>query len=456
MTHRLAGPRQDVAGIVEGMQVVAGCRTAGAARFPGQQAETAEIGGDGPAGFGLPPVIDHRFSQQLPDPLRGRRIAALAGQIEGLQARQVVGGHQGAGRILLLDGAQRGGGGEQGMGAVLGADPPQRAGIRRADRLALVENRGQPGQQRRVDDVAVPHHPAHVRGGEHHLPGGQAVDHGHGFVQRHRVAAIVAHHAFGAAGGPGGVQDVERVGGRDRHRRVWRRGVHRFCKIMVPVRQQRRPEHGPLQDKAGSGLVRSHRECRVEQRLVGNHPAGLQPARGGDDDFWARVVNPFGQLGGGEAAEHHGMDGAEPGAGQHGHHRLRHHRHVDHHPVAALDAEASQRAGQTGRAVAQLGISETLLPAGERRIPDQRGPLAGASGHVAVQAIVAGVEQPTAEPAPVGARIRIEHPIPLTGPVDRFGGSGPPGFWVARPGGVFLLVSAGRRLLHARTSRGRT
>ena len=46
------------------------------------------------------------------------------------------------------------------------------------------------------------------------------------------------------------------------------------------------------------------------------------------------VVDAGGELVRGEAAEHDGMDGADPRAGQHRDDRLRHHRHVDDDAVA--------------------------------------------------------------------------------------------------------------------------
>ena len=57
---------------------------------------------------------------------------------------------------------------------------------------------------------------------------------------------------------------------------------------------------------------------------------------------------------GGEAAEHHRVHGADPRAGEHRDDRLGDHRHVDHHPVALLDPEAAQGAGERGHLLEQL------------------------------------------------------------------------------------------------------
>ncbi len=107
-------------------------------------------------------MIHHRLAEQLRRPDRGRRVAALAGQKQCLQLRQIVLPQEFSLRVLLLDRAHRGGRGEQHFDPVLRADAPERAGIGRADRLALVHDAGAAAQQRRVDDVAVPDHPADI------------------------------------------------------------------------------------------------------------------------------------------------------------------------------------------------------------------------------------------------------------------------------------------------------
>ena len=106
--------------------------------------EAHRIAGDRPAGLGLPPVIDHGHFQQLLGPFDRRRIGALAGEEQRAEIRQVVLRDQLAVRVFLLDGAERGRRGEQRDALVLGDDAPERAGVRRADRLALVEDRGAP------------------------------------------------------------------------------------------------------------------------------------------------------------------------------------------------------------------------------------------------------------------------------------------------------------------------
>ena len=63
----------------------------------------------------------------------------------------------------------------------------------------------------------------------------------------------------------------------------------------------------------------------------------------------------------GKAAEDHRMDGADAGAGEHGEHRLRHHRHVDDDAVALARRPGSvSTAASATTSRLQLGIGEFL------------------------------------------------------------------------------------------------
>jgi hypothetical protein len=145
-------------------------------------------------------VIDHRHLEQLLGPDHRVGIGALAGQEERAKFRQVVGGDQLSLRVFLLDGAKRGRSGEQSRHAVLGDHPPEGAGIGRADRLALVQDRGAAVQERGVHDVAVPHHPADIGRRPKGLARLDPVEIAHRPLERHHVAAVVAHHPLGPPG----------------------------------------------------------------------------------------------------------------------------------------------------------------------------------------------------------------------------------------------------------------
>jgi hypothetical protein len=283
-------------------------------------------------------VVHHGDAQLFGGPDGGGRIAALAGEIQRLQLREIMLGAQLALGVLLLDGAQGGGGGEQHAHLVLGTDAPEGAGIGRADRLALVHDAGAAGEQRGVDDVGMADDPADIAGRPVHVPGLDTVDHAHGVEQGDGVAAGVAHHALGLSGRAGGVEDVERIGGGHRHGVGRGGGGFGGGEIVVAARLHRGAGLRALEHQAGLRLVGADLDRLIHHRLVGHHAAGLEPAGGADDQLRLRILDALGQFGRGEAAEDHGMDGAEAGAGEHGDGGLGDHRHVDHHAVAAADA----------------------------------------------------------------------------------------------------------------------
>ena len=72
---------------------------------------------------------------------------------------------------------------------MLGDEAPERAGIGRVGGFSLVNNRGIPGQQRRVANVAVTHHPAQIRGAQPRLSRIHAVDVLHAPVETDDLSA---------------------------------------------------------------------------------------------------------------------------------------------------------------------------------------------------------------------------------------------------------------------------
>ena len=223
-------------------------------------------------------MVDDRHVQVLAQPMVGRRVQALAGDELVAQRGDVVIPHEQAVRVLLLHGAESRGGHKEAIHAVVLDDPPKHAGIRGAHRLALEEHRRAAAQQRAVNDVGVPDHPADVRGGPEHVARIDPVDGLHAPVQRHRMAAVVAHHALGLAGGAGGVEDVERVMGIHRH------PVGAFAArlpsgpVEVPARRQRRLALRPLQHHAMGHRLLGQAQRLVEQGLVGDDVGHLDAA----------------------------------------------------------------------------------------------------------------------------------------------------------------------------------
>ena len=90
-------------------------------------------------------------------------------------------------------------------------------------------------------------------------------------------------------------------------------------------------------------------ERAVEQGLVLDDAVDLDAARAREHDPRPRVVDPHRELVRRKATEHDRVDRAETGAGEHGEHGLRDHRHVDDDRVALADAEPA-RARRPGAA----------------------------------------------------------------------------------------------------------
>ena len=174
----------------------------------------------------------------------------------------------------------------------------------------------------------------------------------------------------------------------------------------------------PLQDDASLRLDVGKRDRFVEQRLVLHDAAGLEPAARREDQFRLGVLDPGGQLLGGEAAEHHRMHCADPGAGQHRHHGFRHHRHIEDDAVALGDAEILHHGGERLHFVQHLGIGQFGDAAGQRQIVDQRHLVGASVRDMAVERVVAGVDHSAGEPAAIQAHAGIEHLLRGLDPVD--------------------------------------
>ena len=122
------------------------------------------------------------------------------------------------------------------------------------------------------------------------------------------------------------------------------------------------------------------------------------------------------------------MDGADPGAGQHGEGGFGDHRKVQHNAVALAHAMRFQHIGHPADAFQQFGIGDVAGGGlGIIRFPDDCG-LAAARGDVAVNAIRRNVKGAILEPldrnAPqgevgildLGRRVDPVDPLPLAGP----------------------------------------
>ena len=190
-----------LAGLVEDMDIVTRHRHGRRTVFDREHAEAQRIACDGPAGLRLPPMVDHGNLEDIFRPFHGIRVGALAGEEQRLEARQVVAREVLRLWIILLDRAERRRRGEKNLDLVFGDHAPESTGVRGADRLAFINNRGAALQQRGIADVGMADDPAHVRRGPIDIAGLDTIKRAHRPVERHHVPAIVAHDALRLAGG---------------------------------------------------------------------------------------------------------------------------------------------------------------------------------------------------------------------------------------------------------------
>ncbi len=156
----------------------------------------------------------------------------------------------------------------------------------------------------------------------------------------------------------------------------------------------------------------------VDVRLQRDGLAAADALVGGNDGLAVRVEDAVLDGFRGEAAEYNRVNGADAGARQHGIDRLRHHRHVDTHPVALADIARLQCIGQPAHVFVQLAIADVGVIGRVVALPDQRG-LFRTPLQVAVDAVVARVQLAAFEPADVcRAVVPLQHLVPGFFPGD--------------------------------------
>ena len=265
---------------------------------------------------------------------------------------------------------------------------------------ALEHDGGGAVGQGAVDDVGVARDPADVGGApvdlaflivEDVLVGGGGID---------QVATGGVQGALGLAGGAGGVEDEQRVlgvHGLGRAHRVG--GGHGLVVPDVAALGPGDVTAGALNDDDGvdvGALV----EGGVGVLLQRHVAAAAHTLVGGDDDAAIGVEDAVAQGVGGEAAKDDGVNGADAGAGEHGHRRLGDHGQVDANPVALLNALGLENIGQLADVGVQFAIGDLLVDVGIVGLPDD-GDLIATAVQVPVEAVVGDVELATLEPLDV-------------------------------------------------------
>ena len=429
-----------MAALIQHLDLIAGHRHRRAADLDRQFAQTQRVGGNRPAGFGLPPMVDHRNFQGVLRPHDGIGVGALTGQIQRLEVGKVVIGHQLCLRIVAFDRAQGGGSGKETADLVFGDHPPEGAGIGGADGFALEHDRCATGDQRTIADVRMPDDPADVGCRPEDIARADVVHGFHRPVQRHQVTASGAYDTLGRAGGARSVEDIGGVVARYRHAFGRLYAVLEAMPVEVAAFNQFGNLLFALKYNAKIGFVRGHVKRAVQQRFVMDDAVGLDPARGGDDRFGLAVVNAHRQFIGGKTAEHHGMHGTETGAGEHGLQRLWHHRHVDQHAVALCHPFGPQRTGKQGHPVAQVDIGDAAGDAGDRAVMDDRHLITASGLDMAVDGVPTGVDHAGAEPFIKRRAGVIEGAGRWRYPVDFFGSLHPESFRIGFPACVDFCV----------------
>ena len=319
--------------LVEQLHVEAVHRDARAAKLAGLALDAIGYRQHGCPGFGLPIVVDDGALEGVRNPLRRGFVQGLAGQEQGPQGPQVVAAE--IGRILLLEHPHRRGRTEHRRDLVLlnKAPPDARIG---PNGQALIHDGGHAMQKRPIDDVAVPHHPADVAGGEVRFPRVAHEDVLHRGGQVHHVAAGVPLHALRTTGGSARVKRVARMGcfhPLARHLRAHmcsrQAGV-----IFVATRRHRHVGQAAVDHQHLAGLALGQFNRLVQQPLIGNHLAAAAARIGTHDHLGLGVIDAAGQGHTGKSTEHHGVDRANAHTGQHGKRGLGDHRHVDQDPIA--------------------------------------------------------------------------------------------------------------------------
>ena len=135
----------------------------------------------------------------------------------------------------------------------------------------------------------------------------------------------------------------------------------------------------------------------VDGGLQGAGLAAAVGAVGGDHELGLGVLDPGAQRVGGEAAEHHRVHRADPGAGQQRDDGLGDHGQVDGHPVALGHAEGLERVGGLLHLLGELGVGVGAGVAGLALEVDGHA-VAEPVLHVPVQGVVRGVDLAADEP----------------------------------------------------------
>ncbi len=162
------------------------------------------------------------------------------------------------------------------------------------------------------------------------------------------------------------------------------------------------------QDQASLN-VRCRLQCSISNFLEADDFASPRKAVGGDQQFCFGIPQPRGNGLRPEAGKEGDVDRTELAAGKDGHHRLRHHRQKDAHPVPTLDAQPAKGIGNPVGLGRELGKRQAAGGA-VVALPDDGDPVPAPLRHMAVERGVDVVEAAIDPPSrPRLAVVQVEN-----------------------------------------------
>ena len=164
-------------------------------------------------------------------------------------------------------------------------------------------------------------------------------------------------------------------------------------------------------------------ECFIDALLEFDNLTASVSSIGGNYGSGARVFQTIYDGFSGEASEYHGVNSANPGAGQHGNRGFRNHGHIDQDPILRLDSIGLEDIGKAAHFLMELVVCENSLVSGFT-FPDDSSLVFAAVSKVTVHAIFGNIETRSGEPLSEW-RIPIEDFFPAFLPVELLGFAGP-------------------------------
>ena len=159
------------------------------------------------------------------------------------------------------------------------------------------------------------------------------------------------------------------------------------------------------------GLVRLFLVIQERAAAVITVHRHQHPAAGIGDPLAARLAA--------ETTEHHGMNGPQPGARQHGDRQFRHHWHVDGHSVACLDAsKIPQHGGKLVHPRVKFLICDCNVSFIFRFRHVKNGCFVSILCQVAINTIVGNIKLATNKPLPAWGITGIQQGMPIRIPIE--------------------------------------